>query len=56
VGVSEGAVVAGVDGVVMVVRRRGGGRGGDVDGGGGGDELAGDVAIRFVMHCHTKIT
>jgi len=33
VGVSVGAVVAGVDGVVIVVRRRGGGGGGDVDGG-----------------------
>jgi hypothetical protein len=33
--VSEGVVVAGVDGVVMVVRRRGGGGGGDVDGGSG---------------------
>jgi uncharacterized membrane protein len=32
VGVSVGAVVAGVDGVVMVVRRGGGG-GGDVNGG-----------------------
>jgi hypothetical protein len=33
VGVSVGAVVAGVDRVAMVVRRRGGGKGGDVNGG-----------------------
>jgi hypothetical protein len=55
VGVGVGSVVSGVLTVVVVVEWRGGREVAStvvvVS-----DELAGDAAIRFVMHCHTKVT
>jgi hypothetical protein len=54
-GMGAGMVVACVDGGKVVVEERGGerrGSSGRINNGGG----AGDIAVCFVMHCHTKVT
>jgi len=53
VGVGVGSMASGVLTVVVVVEQRGG-REAALTVVVVSDELAGDMAIRFVMHCHTN--